>query len=47
MVKKKSQDEARILQKKNDKMMKRKLQYDKLQKKIQNNNIPIDKLSIH
>ena len=46
MAEKKSQDEARVLQKKNDKMMKRKLQYDELQKKIKNENIPVDKLSI-
>ena len=46
MAEKKSQDEARIIKKKNDKMMKRKLQYDELQQKIQKENIPVDRLSI-
>ena len=46
MAEKKSQDEARVIQKKNDKIMKRKLHYDQLQQKIINENIPVEKLSM-
>ena len=46
MAEKKSQEEARIVQKKNDKIMKRKLQYDQLKQKIIDENVPVDKLSM-
>ena len=46
MAEKKSQDEAQIIQKKNDKIMKRQAQYEELKQKIVSENIPVDKLSI-
>ena len=46
MAEKKSQDEARIIQKKNDKIMKRQALYQELQQKIASENIPVEKLSI-
>ena len=45
MAEKKSQEEARVLQKRNDIKMKRKFEFDKLMIKIQSENIPFEKLS--
>ena len=46
MAKNKSMEEAKIVQKKNDKIMKRKLQFDELQTKIRSENLPLEKLSL-
>ena len=46
MAEKKENEEARIMQKKNDLMIKRQNQYIDLQKKIAKNNIPVEKLSL-
>ena len=45
MAEKKENEEARIIQKKNDLIQKRKNQYIELQEKIVNQNIPLEKLS--
>ena len=46
MAEKKESEEARIIQKKNDQMIKRQNQYIDLQNKIVKNNIPVEKLSL-
>ena len=46
MVEKKEIEEARIIQKKNDLMIKRQNKYIDLQNKIVKNNIPVEKLSL-
>ena len=43
MAEKKSQEEARVLKKRNDIKMKQKLEFDKLQTKIKNENVPFRK----
>ena len=45
MVEKKNQEEARVLKKRNDIKMKRKSEYNKIQTKIQSQNISLEKLS--
>ena len=46
MAEKKESEEARIIQKKNDLLLKRRNQYNNLQKKIVKDNIPVEKLSL-
>jgi len=46
MAQKKHKEEERVIQKKNDLLIKRKMQYIELQQKIKNENIPVEKLTL-